>query len=192
MAKRNSARYFEVSTLYLSGFSSTEIAKKFGCSGQNIRQMLKRMGLGSSVGGPWVKAKERAKERAAEVEARRLARWGLTKNELEQIAPNGTAHPDSPMRVFWYKKRNADRFGVSWELSFAEWWKIWQDSGRWNERGRGKYVMGRLKNDGPFSVENTVIMSQSEASKRSFILKPAKYRAELASARRSANVQQQS
>ena len=47
---------------------------------------------------------------------------------------------------FWHHKFGARKRGISFLLTFDEWWKIWQDSGHWEERGTkgGQYVMARF------------------------------------------------
>ncbi len=50
------------------------------------------------------------------------------------------------------KKRN-----ISFDLTFEEWYKIWLDSGRWQERGRGGYVMARFGDKGPYAIGNVEI-----------------------------------
>lgn len=52
------------------------------------------------------------------------------------------------------KKRN-----ISFELTFDEWWSIWQQSGKYHQRGRGtgKYVMSRIGDQGPYRINNVFI-----------------------------------
>jgi hypothetical protein len=66
-----------------------------------------------------------------------------------------------PAKRKWYDQRqNARRRGIDWDLSFDAWIKIWTDSGHWHERGiksNNAYVMSRLGDQGPYSVDNVVI-----------------------------------
>jgi hypothetical protein len=50
------------------------------------------------------------------------------------------------------KKRN-----IPFEITFEEWYQIWLDSGHWEERGRGGYVMARKGDKGPYAVGNVDI-----------------------------------
>lgn len=53
---------------------------------------------------------------------------------------------------------------VGWELTFIEWWRIWQKSGLWSVRGRSNgesAVMARFGDEGPYSKENVHITSLS-------------------------------
>jgi hypothetical protein len=71
--------------------------------------------------------------------------------------------------VAWAKfkghKVNASQRGILFLLTFPEWWEIWQASGHWHERGkgRGQYVMARKGPDiGPYAVGNVEIILASE------------------------------
>ena len=53
---------------------------------------------------------------------------------------------------------------VGFELTFEEWWDIWQKSGHWEERGKckGQYVMSRVGDLGPYKVGNVFIQLASQ------------------------------
>jgi hypothetical protein len=54
--------------------------------------------------------------------------------------------------------------GIAWEMTFAEWWQIWKESGHWHARGHtgDGYVMGRLGDIGPYKVGNVHIITSSQ------------------------------
>ena len=61
---------------------------------------------------------------------------------------------------FHQHRRNATVLrGVGWELSFEEWWSVWKESGRWEQRGRGVglYCMCRKGDIGPYKIGNVFI-----------------------------------
>jgi hypothetical protein len=62
---------------------------------------------------------------------------------------------------FLQHRHNAVTRGVEFKLTFDEWWKVWQDSGRWEQRGAGvgKYCMCRIGDVGPYSADNVFIGS---------------------------------
>lgn len=62
---------------------------------------------------------------------------------------------------YWIQKSGAKRRGVPFLLTFHEWFKIWNDSGKWEERGsvRGKYCMSRFNDLGPYVVGNVYIQT---------------------------------
>jgi len=53
---------------------------------------------------------------------------------------------------------------IEFQFTFEEWLDVWQESGKWNERGRGKgaYVMSRKNDIGPYSKENIDIVLSTE------------------------------
>jgi hypothetical protein len=61
-------------------------------------------------------------------------------------------------------KGNAKFRNIGFELTFEEWWDIWQQSGKWEQRGKGagKYVMARHNDVGPYAVGNVSIKTQEE------------------------------
>lgn len=54
------------------------------------------------------------------------------------------------------KKRN-----IPFTLTFEEWYDIWQKSGKWELRGKGKgkYVMSRIADKGGYTLGNVFIQS---------------------------------
>ena len=59
------------------------------------------------------------------------------------------------------QKAGAKRRGVPFLLTFEEWWDIWQQSGKWEQRGRyrGQYVMSRYADKGSYEVGNVFIQT---------------------------------
>jgi hypothetical protein len=54
--------------------------------------------------------------------------------------------------------------GIEFLLTMEEWVTIWRESGHLHERGRGrgKYVMARYGDQGPYAVGNVKIITHSE------------------------------
>lgn len=82
----------------------------------------------------------------------------------EVRAAKAAAQPlfDAERRIkeaYWTHKSSAKKRGIVWELTFCQWWKLWVDSGHWPERGvgRGKYVMARTADVGPYALGNVRI-----------------------------------
>ena len=66
------------------------------------------------------------------------------------------------IRQMWRnQKASAAGNGIPFLLSFEEWLKIWQESGHFSERGchKGQYVMGRIKDKGPYSAKNVRVIT---------------------------------
>lgn len=62
-------------------------------------------------------------------------------------------------RAYSRQKSNARRRKIAWKFSFQEWQLKWEESGKWDERGRKghQYVMCRYNDEGPYSYFNTKI-----------------------------------
>ena len=57
------------------------------------------------------------------------------------------------------QKGKAKHRGIDFNLTFDEWWEIWQQSGKWEQRGfrKGQYVMSRKNDIGPYAIGNVFI-----------------------------------
>jgi len=64
------------------------------------------------------------------------------------------------------QKYNAGSRNIGWDISFEDWYRIWDESGKWAQRGKGKgkYVMSRHNDIGPYAVGNVTIKTQEENS----------------------------
>jgi len=72
----------------------------------------------------------------------------------------------SPRIIYTRQKCMAKYRGIDFHLSFDEWNDIWQASGKWNERGRGKgkYCMSRVNDTGAYAVGNVFIQLTTQNS----------------------------
>lgn len=70
----------------------------------------------------------------------------------------------SPRDRFTQQLCGARSRGIPWELTFEQWWGIWEASGKWALRGTrfGQYVMARYGDVGPYSVANVSICTASD------------------------------
>ena len=71
---------------------------------------------------------------------------------------------DALVLKYRYHLKDARNRGISFLLTFEEWFKIWTDSGHLHERGprRGQYVMARYGDKGPYAVGNVRIITGLE------------------------------
>jgi len=92
------------------------------------------------------------------------------------VAQYGNASDQrSPYGRFMVQRKSArhDRH-ISWELTFAQWWAIWQESGKWEQRGRGHgYAMARWGDSDGYKVGNVYICTVAQNSADSYLTKPA-------------------
>lgn len=77
---------------------------------------------------------------------------------------------ETPKGKFSIQKRAARKRGIEFILSFDEWWKLWQDSGKWEERGTSsnQYCMCRTNDVGPYEVGNVRIDTMNSNSKENY------------------------
>lgn len=61
---------------------------------------------------------------------------------------------------FELQRAQAFRRGIAWEFTLDEWIAVWEESGKWELRGRGKgkYVMSRHADVGPYAPSNVSII----------------------------------
>lgn len=77
----------------------------------------------------------------------------------------------TPKGKFSIQKRKAKQRNIPWLLSFEDWWSIWQESGKWEERGSSSsnFVMCRYKDLGPYSKENVFIATMGENGMENYL-----------------------
>lgn len=86
------------------------------------------------------------------------------------------ANDAKPERRYQQHRQNVRSQGIPFLLSFKQWWEIWQQSGKWKQRGfkRGQYYMTRLDDRGAFEIGNIVIVlmtvdaAKAEAAQRRY------------------------
>ena len=75
------------------------------------------------------------------------------------------------------QKGKAKHRGIEFNLTYEEWWDIWQKSGKWAQRGarKGCYVMSRYNDTGAYEVGNVFIQTHEENRREAMLGKPANY-----------------
>ena len=158
----------EIQDLYRSGQTYQQIGDKFGVSRQRIQQVI---GLNRTHGGQHVKKAKRLQSIADKREAWAQSHLGISYAKYRELLQSKGYR--SPLGAFRSQKINARRRGIAWEMTFADWWRIWDVSGKWSQRGRGQgYVMARKGDTGPYSVDNVYIATSSQNIKDSYIFRP--------------------
>ncbi len=69
-------------------------------------------------------------------------------------------HAKLPRSRWTQQKAHAKARGVAFELTFEEWWGLWEASGKWDQRGKlqGQYAMARHGDTGPYALGNVAIV----------------------------------
>jgi hypothetical protein len=83
----------------------------------------------------------------------------------------------TPSNRYLDQKRKAKKRGIVWNFNFKDWWDIWNDSGKWNVRGRGKgYCMARFGDVGAYEKNNVHIITIGDNFSESFVKNPQNLR----------------
>lgn len=170
--------------LYRSGKTLQEIGDVYGVSRERIRQILARAGVTRSEGGTHVrslKSKEAAEQRRKQArDGRSLLYYGCSYDELLRLNDGVPVRlGESKAGRFRTQKNNAKLRNIRWMLTFPQWLAIWEESGKWEERGTGRhgYCMARIGDTGAYRVGNVYITTcadnvvhyQSELKRRGVV-----------------------
>lgn len=145
---------------YEDGETLEQIGQRYGLTRERVRQILTgKFGTTGRDGGQSEMARRKRREFHKKRDARCLKQWGCTYRQYHQILK----HPDKPTYAYAQQRRNARLRGIGWELSLIQWWKVWEQSGNWANRGRGRgYCMCRLNDTGPYAVDNVYVATGVE------------------------------
>lgn len=167
------ARAYRMAAMYRGGSTLEQIGQIYRITRERVRQILtKHFEFNRVDGGQYKQVNDRRARADARRDARYLQKTGCTFAEWKAICDVGAAMRQSgigayrcPGRAYSGQKANAARRGIGWDLTLAEWWRIWTESGKWEERGRGSgYVMCRHGDVGPYAVGNVFIARGFENS----------------------------
>lgn len=169
---QDSERSKEFKRRYLAGETLQQIGDVYGITRERVRQVLKRdHGITACDGGYSVIAAEKKRKRRAAQDAKYQEKYGCSYRQYlsilrEERRMKREGHPVArlPRLAFCQQRGNAKRRGIPWELSLWDWWVIWQESGKWNRRGRqcGGFCMCRKGDVGPYAKDNVYIATVSE------------------------------
>jgi hypothetical protein len=136
----------------------------------------------------------------------RSSRWRV--NNLDEVRARQRARrADNPgkARMAWQvwiekypakyaynaHKCSAKKRGIPFLLTFDEWWTIWDASGNWEQRGRGRdeFCMARVKDKGAYVVGNVSICTHADNAREAGEMRRGRPLSELAHAARFAAAQ---
>jgi transposase len=152
------ARAIRMMEMYRSGLTLQQIGTRYQVSRERVRQILRRFECLPQEGGSCRRGKNKREQYIADREQRSFKRHGCSYEEYLAIRAEGATKP-------WrFQKRSARYRGIHWDLNLKQWWDIWQKSGHWHERGRGKdlYCMARVSDEGGYAYGNVYITTLRE------------------------------
>jgi DNA-binding CsgD family transcriptional regulator len=165
--KENDIRADAMAAMYKSGKTLEDIGGLFGLTRERVRQLITRYhGKLAAVGGQSARAAVRARKSAEEKEAACQAKHGCSLAQYRSLQrlsrklhQQGVPLYQTPIRAFCSQRNNAKHRGIAWNLKLWDWWTIWQESGKWEERGRAgdAYVMSRFGDEGGYEIGNVYI-----------------------------------
>jgi hypothetical protein len=159
-------RAANMAALYADGRTLEEIGSQYGITRERVRQLIgKHFRMNGSDGGQKVRAERLRAARKAAKDQECMQKHGCTKDQWreliaigEQMLAAGRGRYQTPLYAFRNQRNNAGNRGIGWELTAWQWWTIWQQSGKWEQRGRGRgYVMCRKGDTGPYALGNVFI-----------------------------------
>jgi hypothetical protein len=161
MTPRSLERQQEMLSMYRQGCSLAQIGAKYGVTRERARQVIKKGGGSASSGGAAVRSKARQARVDSERQRKTFARYGCDHDTYLKIKAAGAVGP------FRHQRQGAKSRGIAWSLRLSEWWAVWQESGKWGDRGRGigKFCMSRIADAGPYAVGNIHIQSCQQNSR---------------------------
>jgi hypothetical protein len=152
------ARNQEICNRYGAGETLAKIGVSFSISSERVRKILLKFGLDKTNGG--LAVRNRDKPREPQVEPYCVRTYVCTAAQLDKFALE-------ERRAFLQQRTNARRTDVPWRLTLPDWCDVWNRSGKWARRGRGpfRYGLTRIDSNGPYSVENVLILENSRSAR---------------------------
>lgn len=155
-----------------TGDTLQTIADQLGLTRERVRQLAKKTNssarCGMAVRGI---ATECERERVAALKRARAERkcqktMGCSLEELAALNDGKARYfPGSRGNEYIHWKNNLRKLKAGpVEITFPQWCKLWEESGKWQERGRGfGYWMARKDRTKPFTIDNVHIVTGSAA-----------------------------
>jgi len=156
-----------VAAMYRSGKTLAEIGELYGVTRERIRQILsKYTDVTATEGGSAAKARIERDKKRSEQEAACFEKNGCSVAQLKslrriarEMMAAGACRDRTPIQAFNSQRCSARGRGITWNLKLWDWWMVWSDSGKWEQRGRfgDGFVMCRFRDDGPYELGNVYI-----------------------------------
>jgi hypothetical protein len=161
-APRNIDRAEKMASMFRQGLTMEQIGEHFAVSRERVRQILKTVGLVANDGGAAMRRDTKRQATKARRDAIAMVRWGLDHATAKRYRQEGL------IGAFVSQRNAAHLRGIQWRLTFPQWLRVWNESGKLALRGRGKhrYVMSRVKDEGGYAVGNVHIQLSTENNRQ--------------------------
>lgn len=165
-AKGSDKRADAMAALYRAGYTLEQIGQQYGMTRERARQiMTKHLGIRRKDGGKAKQASVKRASRQRDKDRECFGKHGCSRAQYKslmaigrEMEARGICRERTPIGAFCTQRCNSRRRQIGWELKLWEWWQIWHESGRWEQRGVGQgYVMARLNDEGPYAAGNVYI-----------------------------------
>ena len=159
-----SHRAHEMAKKYASGTTLQEIGDYYDLTRERVRQIMSQeLGITAKDGGAHQRYCDKQAAEIARKDRRCIRKHGMTVDEYKAANKCLDKAGKCPSYRFQKQLQHSKERDIEWKLTFAEWWSLWEQSGKWLERGRGSgYVMARHGDTGPYAVGNIKIISAKE------------------------------
>jgi hypothetical protein len=157
LAPKRMERDEQMVSMYRQCVSLEKIGQHFGVTRERVRQIMVKYGVTAKDGG-----QQRRAVGTLTGFPRSLAKWGIPYAEKKARRQDGT------IPAFVSQRNAAGGRGIVWSLTFVQWLEVWTVSGKLAQRGRGKghYVMSRIKDEGGYVVGNVHIQLSTDNNRQ--------------------------
>lgn len=159
----NTKRDTEILKRYLKGETLDAIGAVYGISKERVRKIVTKLNVSNLPGGKSLTASIKAATKAAAKTIDKFrSTYGCYDSERYRIDNSGNYDPKPSFR-YAHQRQNSKKRNIPWQITFPEWWSVWQASGLYHLRGKGTgYCMTRFGDVGPYSVSNVEIKTIGE------------------------------
>lgn len=159
--EKNIARDSQIVAAFKGGATMEQVGQQHGITRERVRVILKRSGVAATDGGCALRQRARAEAVRESRDAKAIRIWGVPHARMLELRSAGV------LRAFQQQRINAEARGIPFLLTFPQWLAIWEQSGRLEQRGRGRggFVMSRIGDRGGYEVGNVHIQSAVENSR---------------------------